>query len=89
MRNYLKAVFWDYPQFTDKENLRKYIQENKNSSMYLWILKRFLEYGRVIDTISYFKIDEITNQLSELKLTPYTCKKWKRISEVYSVSCRK
>ena len=87
--NYLKAVFWDYPQFTNKDNLWKYLQEHKNSSVYLWILKRFLEYGRVVDTISYFKIDEISKQLPELNLTPYTCKKWKRISEVYDVSHRK
>ena len=87
--NYLKAVFWDYPQFTDKKNLRKYLQEHKNSSVYLWILKRFLEYGRVVDTISYFKIDEIFKQLPGLKLTPYACKKWKRMSEIYGDSHRK
>jgi hypothetical protein len=56
---------------------------------YLWILKRFLEYGRVVDTISYFKIDEISKQLPKLWLTPYTYKKWKRIIEVYGVSNRR
>jgi len=87
--NYLKAVFWDYPQFTDKENLKEYLLEGKNSSSYLWILKRFLEYGRVVDTLTYFKIDEIIQQLPTLNLTPYTYKKWKRISEVYGESHRK
>lgn len=87
--NYLKAVFWDYPQFTDKQNLMKYLQRNKDSMAYLWVLKRFLEYGRVVDTISYFKIDEISKQLPELRLTPYTYKKWKRITEVYGVSNRR
>ncbi|MFQ5455312.1 MAG: hypothetical protein ACE5EA_03780 [Nitrospirota bacterium] len=84
--NYLKAVFWDYPQFTDKEYMKKYLQENKDTSLYLWILRRFLEYGRVVDTISYFKIDEISEQLSGLKLTHYTYKKWKRIIDVYGKS---
>lgn len=87
--NYLKAIFWDYPQFSDKENLKKYLQEEKDSSLYLWILKRFLAYGRVVDTISYFKIDEITKTLTTLNLTPYTYKKWKRIIEVYGKSHRK
>ncbi|MEW6619091.1 MAG: hypothetical protein AB1422_07070 [bacterium] len=87
--NYLKAVFWDYPQFTNKENLKKYLQEEKNSSSYLWILKRFLEYGRVIDTITYFKIDEIAQQLHNLKLTPYTYRKWTRMIEVYGKPHRK
>ena len=41
------------------------------------------EYGRVIDTISFFKIAEIGNALSRLQLSPYARKKWKRIIEVY------
>ncbi len=80
---YLKAVFWDYQQFADRENLTKFLQENKNPGVYLWILKRFLEYGRVIDTISFFKITEIGDALSKLNLSPYARKKWKRIIEVY------
>ncbi len=87
--NYLKAIFWDYPQFTDVDNFKKTLLENKNNSIYLWILKRFLEYGRVVDTISYFNIDEVSKQLPGLKLTPYTYKKWKRIIEVYGQSHRK
>jgi len=81
--NYLKAVFWDYPQFTNKEHLKKYLLEQKDSSLYRWILKRFLEYGRAVDTMTYFKIDEIAQQLPTLNLTPYTYKKWKRMIEVY------
>ncbi|MBU0566705.1 hypothetical protein KKC52_01470 [bacterium] len=87
--NYLKAVFWDYPRWTDVDNLKKTLLENKNNRIYLWILNRFLEYGRVVDTISYFKIDEISKHLPELKLTPYTDKKWKRIIEVYGPSQRR
>ncbi len=87
--NYLKGVFWDYPQWTDVDNFKKTLLENKNNSMYLWILKRFLEYGRVVDTMTYFKIDEINKQLPKLNLTAYTYKKWKRIIEVYGTSYRK
>ena len=81
--NYLKAVFWDYPQFTEKDNLKNFLQENRNSGVYLWILKRFLEYGRVIDTIGFFKIAEIAAALPRINLTPYAQKKWRRMIEVY------
>lgn len=87
--NYLKAVFWDYPQFTDGNTLKKYIRESKNSSLYLWILKRFLEHGRAVDAISYFGMDEIVEKLNELKLGPYTHRKWERIIEVYGASDRR
>lgn len=87
--NYLNAAFWDYPQFTDRDTLKKYIQDNKNSGLYLWILKRFLEHGRAIDAINYFGLDEIIKKLNELKLKPYTYHKWERIIEVYGKSDRK
>jgi len=82
--NYLKAVFWDYPQFTDKEKIDKFIQDNHGTSSYLWVLKRFLEYGRVVDTLSFFNIEEISEKLPKLKLSVYAWRKWKRLVEVYS-----
>lgn len=84
--NYLKAVFWDCPEFADKRNIEKYIQEKKGSVSYLWVLKRFLEYGRVVDTLTFFNIEEISDKLPKLKLSPYARKKWRRIIEVYNVS---
>lgn len=84
--NFLNAVFWDYPQFTDKSNVEKCIQESKGSTSYLWFLRRFLEHGRVVDTMHYFSISEISENLSKLNLMPYAEKKWKRIIEVYSES---
>jgi hypothetical protein len=87
--NSLKAVFWDYPQFTDKENLQKFIIENKGKDSYYWILKRFIEYGRVIDTFAYFKMEEIAQKLPKLNLTPYAIKKWNRMIEVYGKPDRK
>ncbi|OGW25938.1 MAG: hypothetical protein A2X59_12290 [Nitrospirae bacterium GWC2_42_7] len=82
--NYLKAVFWDYPQFTDKEKIEKILQDNKDTSVYLWVLKRFLEYGRVVDTLSFFNIEEISEKLPKLNLSAYAGRKWKRLVEVYS-----
>jgi cephalosporin-C deacetylase-like acetyl esterase len=58
--NYLKAVFWDYPQLTNREQLLKFIQESKKSKkVYRWLLKRFLEHARVVDTLEYFSLQEI------------------------------
>lgn len=87
--NYLKAIFWDYPEFANENNLKKYLHENNGKSGYLWVLKRFLEHGRVVDTLTYFNINEILELLPTLKLSPYTTKKYKRIIEVYGTSNRK
>ena len=81
--DYLKAVFWDYPQYAKRENLISILKEKSNLYLYLWIMRRFLEYGRVVDVFSYFRIEEIAEYLQKLKLTPYTLKKWKRLIEVY------
>lgn len=82
--NYLDAVFWDYPQLKNHRNLQKFIKENKKSKkIYIWLMRRFLEYGRVVDTLKYFSLQEIDRFLPEIKLSPYSYKKWKRIVEVY------
>jgi cephalosporin-C deacetylase-like acetyl esterase len=82
--NYLKAVFWDYPQLTNREQLLKFIQESKKSTkVYRWLLKRFLEHARVVDTLEYFSLQEIARYLPDMNLAPYSRKKWKRIIEVY------
>ena len=81
--NYLKAVFWDYPQFTDEENLKNYLKQKLDKSLYLWIISRFLEHGRVVDTLQFFTINEIKENLPKLKLTDYTLVKWKRMIELY------
>ena len=79
--NYLKAVFWDYPQFAEEEGLRNSLNQNK--SLRIWIMSRFLEYGRVVDTLKYFTIDEIAEELPQLKLSDYTLKKWRRMIDIY------
>lgn len=81
--NYLKAVFWEYPQYTERDTLISILKEKSNLNLYLWIMRRFLEYGRVVDIFDYFRIEEIAEHLPKLRLTPYTLKKWKRLIEVY------
>lgn len=87
--NYLNAVFWDYPQFANAEYLKEYIHKAKGKNMYFWILRRFLEYGRVVDVINFFTVEEIKEYLLRLNLSPYTTKKYKRIIEVYASHKRK
>ncbi len=85
--NTLKSVFWDYPEFTDEAHLRTTIEESRSSSdlrLYLWIMRRFLEYGRVVDTLQFFSVDEISEHLDKIRLRKYTAKKWRRMVEVYS-----
>ena len=86
MMNYLNAVFWDYPEFTDPDTIRRHLLEQGNHRLHRWLLKRFLEHGRVVDTLLYFPLDTISRELTRLKLTPYTYRKWKRIIEVYDQS---
>ena len=82
--NTLKAVFWDYPRLTDPDDLRVFIKNNRHSEkVYLWIMKRFLENGRVIDTLRFFPLSEIANHITRLRLSGYAKRKWLRIIEFY------
>lgn len=84
--NTLKSAFWDYPEFTDEEALRRILEESRSLEdrrMYSWIMTRFLEHGRAVDAMRFFTIEEIAGQLSTLRLTPYTSAKWQRLVEVY------
>ena len=84
--NTLKAIFWDYPQFTDRVQLAAFLKNKPSVKVRRWILYRFLEHGRVVDTFNYFNLDEIKANLSLLKITPYARKKWKRLIEIYGRS---
>ena len=81
--NYLHAVFWDYPEFTNPETIRRRLQESENQRVRRWMLTRFLEHGRVVDTLAFFPLATIAQELPHLRLTPYTSKKWRRMVEVY------
>ncbi|MDT7907529.1 MAG: hypothetical protein RRA63_05710 [Candidatus Calescibacterium sp.] len=79
----LKRVFWDYDEFQDENKLLKFLKENKhNESVYLWIMSRFLEYGRVVDTLKIFSLEEIEKNIDKLKISGRSKKKWKRILEL-------
>lgn len=54
----------------------------------MWLLKRFLEHARVVDALKYFSLQEIADSLSDINLTSYSQKKWKRIIEVYGKAQR-
>ncbi len=58
----LDAVFWDYPKFRDETFLRDYLERNRDNSGYRWVLARFLERGRVVDTLKFFTIQEIPKE---------------------------
>lgn len=87
--NYLKAVFWDYPKFIRSKYLKDYISKNKNNESYFWIMQRFIEHGRVVDTLKYFKLSEINRNIKKLKLSSYNRKKWSRIIEIYIKDSRR
>jgi hypothetical protein len=84
----LQAVFWDYPQFLDKSYLESYLDENRDSDAFSWVMTRFLEHGRVVDTLTFFDINEIATRLPSLRLSGYATKKWQRLVEVYAHSPR-
>ena len=51
--NYLKAVFWDYPELCDPKAVEMSLKEarSKNDRKTLeWLMARFLERGRFKDT---------------------------------------
>lgn len=84
MQNFLKAVFWDYPEFSNENDLVKSIPDpNENIELRRWFMYRFLENGRVIDAVKYFSLKEISENLHYLKVSDYTRDKWNWISRMY------
>ena len=67
----------------DEESLKNYLKQKQKKSLHMWIMSRFLEHGRVVDTLKYFTINEIAESLPELKISSYTLIKWKRMIELY------
>lgn len=78
----LKVVFWDYKELQDPEAIRHFFEKSSESGQ-LWVLHRFLEHGRVVDTFAFFHPSIIKLQLHKLRLRPYTLKKWERILDIY------
>ena len=84
--NPLKAVFWDYPELTDQATLGPRIQEARDSPIqdaFRWYLARFLERGRVVDTLRFFRLDEIRRIMPSLRISSRAVAMWTRILEYY------
>jgi len=84
--NPLKAVFWDYPELTDEATLGLRIQEARDSpiqDVFRWYLARFLERGRVVDALRFFRLDEIRRIMPSLRISSRAVAKWTRILEYY------
>ena len=84
--NPLKAVFWDYPELTNEAALGRKIQEARDSSLqdaFRWYLARYLERGRVVDTLRFFRLEEIRRVMPSLRISPRAVAKWARILAGY------
>jgi prevent-host-death family protein len=84
--NPLKAVFWDYPELTNEAALGREIQAARDSSVpdaFRWYLARFLERGRVVDTLRFFRLEEIRRVMPSLRISPRAVAKWARILAGY------
>jgi len=85
-KNYLKAVFWDYPHLCDPKSIEKALNEarlqNDDATVY-WIMTRFLERGRFRDTALFFRPKEVRENLKSLKISSRARKRWERLLEVY------
>ena len=83
--NYLKGVFWDYPNHCDPDNIRTSLEnahKNANNQTVYWIMSRFLEKGRVKDIARFFRLKKIRDGLDHLKISPRAMKRWERLLEV-------
>ncbi|MCK4445814.1 MAG: hypothetical protein KAW56_01895 [Candidatus Marinimicrobia bacterium] len=49
------------------------------------MMYRFLEFGRVVDTLEFFNIEDISSNLPKLKLSDYSRNKWNRMIEFYGI----
>ena len=77
--NPLKAVFWDYPELTEDAALSRKIQEARDSPIqdaFRWYLARFLERGRAVDTLRFFRLEEIRRIMPSLRITKRAIAKW-------------
>ena len=85
--NYLKAVFWDYPELCNPQAIERKLREarfNNDRKTLTWIMARFLERGRFKDTASFFGKEEIRENLGDLAISNRAKKKWERFLEVYA-----
>ena len=85
-KNYLKAVFWDYPELCDPdavEQMIKNARERSDTQTLQWVMARFLERGRVRDTTLFFRPKEVREMMRDLRISPRAKKRWERLLQVY------
>jgi len=85
-KNYLKAVFWDYPELCDPDAVEKMIKnarEKADTQTLQWVMARFLERGRVRDTTLFFHPKEVRDMMKILRISPRAKKRWERLLQVY------
>lgn len=84
--NYLKAVFWDYPELCEPEAVEKAIKnakERTDTRTLQWLMARFLERGRVRDTVQFFGAQEVQDMIGDVRISPRAKKRWERLLQVY------
>lgn len=85
-KNYLKAVFWDYPELCEPETVEKAIKnarERTDTQTLQWLMARFLERGRVRDTVCFFGAKEVQDMIKDLRISSRAKKRWERLLQVY------
>lgn len=85
-KNCLKAVFWDYPELCEPEAVEKAIKnakERTDTQTLQWLMARFLERGRVRDTVLLFRPKEVRDMIKVLRISPRAKKRWERLLQVY------
>jgi len=49
----LESVFWDHPEFANEPGVRGFLAANPDTADRVWMLTRFLEHGRFVDTVLF------------------------------------
>ena len=84
--NYLKAVFWDYPDLCDPNAVGEMLEkarEQSDTQTLRWLMARFLERGRVRDTAFFFRPKEVQDMMRDLRISGRARKRWERLLQVY------
>jgi hypothetical protein len=84
----LEAVFWDYPQYNNEEVVRRTLAEKRGTPVHDWMLARFLEHGRAVDSMALFPMQEIASALPRMPISDRARRKWSRLVEVYGAARR-
>jgi hypothetical protein len=81
----LESVFWDHPEFANEPGVRGFLAANPDTADRVWMLTRFLEHGRFVDTVLFFTLGEIREKLPQVRISDVNRRKWARFLDVYAV----